>query len=108
MLEEDVASRELESAPGADTGEHGVGWVNDDDHYSVSVIENLSPHPNVWSYGSLVRDDISGVCAAGAGVFARLSGASWFLTHWVTWFDGCCSLFCSIPGPLQTAQRAER
>ena len=56
------------------------------------------------------------VCAAGALVVARLSDDSWFIGKWghsdvvepvSGGHGGCCSLFGSVPGPLQTVHRAE-
>ena len=72
--------------------------------------------PGVWSDGSLVLDELSGVGVAGCGVHARASGAAWFGRRWghldflPPLPDGAgeaCRLYCSIPGPLQTVQRAE-
>ena len=70
----------------------------------------------VWSDGSLVVDKVSGVGVAGAGVYAHISGASWFHRRWAhldlfpPLLDGGgerCRMYCSLPGPLQTVQRAE-
>ena len=72
--------------------------------------------PDVWSDGSLVLDGFSGVGVAGCSVYAHASGAAWFGRHWghldllPPLPDGAgeaCRLYCSIPGPLQTVQRAE-
>ena len=66
--------------------------------------------------GSLVLDGFSGVGVAGCGVYAHASGAAWFGRRWghldllPPLPDGAgeaCRLYCSIPGPLQTVQRAE-
>ena len=86
----------------------------------------LADAPHVWSDGSLVLGCFSGVCFAGCGVYAHASGAAWCCWLWclcpwicAAWFgldllpplpDGAgeaCRLYCSIPGPLQTMQRAE-
>ena len=70
----------------------------------------LADAPEVWSDGSLVLDGFSGVDVAGFGVYA------WFGRQWghldllPPLPDGAgegCRLYCSIPGPLQTVQRAE-
>ena len=42
----------------------------------------LGASPDVWTGGSLVRDEVSGVCCSGAGVFAFTSGSSWFNRSW--------------------------
>ena len=61
-------------------------------------------------------DDCSGIGVAGCGVYAHASGAAWFglmcchLDLLLPLPDGAgeaCRLYCSIPGPLQTVQRAE-
>ena len=72
--------------------------------------------PNVWSNGSCVIDDLSGVAVAGAGVFSDQSGMAWnersrghlddVQIDDDLGGDGC-RLFCSVPGPLQSVQRAE-
>ena len=77
---------------------------------------DVGDSPFVWSDGSLVVDKVSGVGVAGAGVYAHISGASWFHRRWAhldllpPLIDGGgerCWMYCSVPGPLQTVQRAE-
>ena len=71
-------------------------------------------HSNVWSDGSLVLDQVTGVSSSGAGFFARQAGDCWDNRLWGH-VDGlrsagaaqCCRGFCSVPGPLQSVQRAE-
>ena len=72
--------------------------------------------PDVWTDGSLVRDEFSGVCCGGAGVFAFSSGACWFhrsgghlelLPPDLDSGSERSMLFYSVPRPLQTVQRAE-
>ena len=75
----------------------------------------LCANPDAWTDGSLVRDEVSGVCCGGGGVFAVASASSWFRRSWGhlellppdrdrgterSW------LYFSVPRPLQTAQRA--
>ena len=76
----------------------------------------LADAPDVWSDGSLVVHEVSGVGVAGCGVYARASGAAWFGRKWghldllPPLPDGAgeaCRLYCSVPGPLQSVQRAE-
>ena len=43
---------------------------------------DIADGPFVWSDGSLVFDKVSGVGVAGAGVYAHVSGASWFDRRW--------------------------
>ena len=61
-------------------------------------------------------DDCSGIGVAGCGVYAHASSAAWFGRMWghldllPPLPDGAgeaCRLYCSVPGPLQTVQRAE-
>ena len=47
-----------------------------------SGLGNLELIPDVWTDGSLVRDEVSGVCCGGAGVFAFTSGSNWFSRSW--------------------------
>ena len=72
--------------------------------------------PDVWTDGSLVTDDLTGIAAGGAWVFAHASGSCWFGRRWghldLMPRDGeigveRCTLFDSLPGPLHSVQRAE-
>ena len=71
--------------------------------------------PDVWIDDSLVRDEVSGACSSGAGFFAHLPGCLWADRRWGHLDDGgdcggapeSCRGYCSVPGPLQSAQRAE-
>ena len=63
-------------------------------------------HPNVWSDGSLVLDQVTGVSSSGADFFARQAGECWGHRRSVGAAQ-CCRGFCSVPGPLQSVQRAE-
>ena len=76
----------------------------------------LAADPDVWTDGSLVQDEVSGVCSGGAGVFVPSSGACWFHRSWghldlLPPGDEPGSersrLYLSVPRPLQTVQRAE-
>ena len=76
----------------------------------------MPPSPDVWTDGSLVRDEVSGSACAGAGVYARLHADNWRYRRWGHFDDlgltpdglsSSCLGFCSLPGPLQTVQRAE-
>ena len=92
------------------------GWSASDDWVAGVRLGVLSPNPDVWMDGSLVRDDVAGVCCGGSGVFAFTSGSNWFSLSWGhlellpldrnsgterSW------LYFSLPRPLQTVQRAE-
>ena len=74
----------------------------------------MPDHPNVWTDGSLVLDRVPGIFASGAGFFAHQSENSWSGRRWghvdrvrpEGEFHSCRG-FCSVPGPLQSVQRAE-
>ena len=70
--------------------------------------------PKVWSDGSLILDSTTGVSAAGAGIFGHQSELCWGDRRWghvdrVLTNDVAqsCRVFVSVPGLLQTVQRAE-
>ena len=71
--------------------------------------------PDVWTDGRLVDDKSSGVSSAGAGCFTFRDRRLWSYWNWGNWDDGvrddsvasAYRGFCSVPGPLQTVQRAE-
>ena len=74
----------------------------------------MPDHPDVWTDGSLVLDRLTGVSSSGAGFFAHQAGCFWRGCLWGKVDDvrsdlnhGCCRGFCSVPGPLQSVQRAE-
>ena len=71
---------------------------------------------DVWTDDSYVVDDLSGIGAGGCGVYAHRSGSGWFGRRWghldvLPVEAGCnverCTLFESVPSPLQSVQRAE-
>ena len=64
--------------------------------------------------GSLVLHQVSGVSSSGAGFYAHQSEDCWGGRRWGhvdrVRFEGevqSCKGFCSVPGPLQSVQRAE-
>ena len=68
---------------------------------------SLPDHPDVWTDGSLVLDHLTGVSTHQAERFWR--GCRWGRVDDIrTDLDHvCCRGFCSVPGPLQSVQRAE-
>ena len=108
-----VAKYQLEAAIGSnvDADLHPL-----DDLRPGDPVSDIADGPFVWSDGSQVVDKVSGVGAAGAGGYAHVSGESWFNRRWAHLDllpplpDGGgekCRMYCSIPGPLQSVQRAE-
>ena len=75
----------------------------------------ISDHRDVWTDGSFVLDELSGVGVAGCGVYSLKSGAGWFGPRWShlellppgDLGVERCVLFDSIRGPLLSVQRAE-
>ena len=89
-------------------------WSLPDGFDADAVSLRLPDHPDVWSDGSLVLDSVTGVSAAGAGMFAHQSEVCWGGRRWghvdrvqSVGVDHSCRAFVSVPGPLQTVQRAE-
>ena len=81
----------------------GVGcstwcWLGD------SAADRMPAHPDVWTDGSPVRE------VSGSG-YARLHADTWKYRRWGHFDDlglaPICMGFSSLPGPLQTVQRAE-
>ena len=75
---------------------------------------SLPDHPDVWTDGSLVLHHLTGVSSSGAGFFAHQAERFWRGCRWGHVDDirtdrdhVCCRGFCSVPGPLQSVQRAE-
>ena len=78
------------------------------------VAARMPDAPEVWSDGSLVLDSVTGVSAAGAGLFAHQSDNCWSSRLWghvdrvqLDRVPHSCSGLVSVRGPLQTVQRAE-
>ena len=111
-----IAASVLESRLGGYVREDFNGWSITEDWVASVRSGGLSASPDVWTDCSLVRDEVSGVCSGGAGVFSFASGSCWFRRSWGhlellppesdtdserSW------LYFSVPKPLQTVQRAE-
>ena len=78
------------------------------------VAARMRDVPEVWSDGSLVLDSVTGVSAAGAGLFAHQPEHCWSDRRWghvdrvqLDRVPQSYRGFVSVPGPLQTVQRAE-
>ena len=48
-------------------------WSPPDDLDAVEAASRIPGHPNFWTDGSLVLDQVTGVSSSGAGFFANLS-----------------------------------
>ena len=75
----------------------------------------VAPEPDVWTDGSRVDDRLSTVSSSGAGFSTGHPSCFWAGCSWGQVDDGdqgnqgvaCCRGYCSVPGPLQSVQRAE-
>ena len=89
-----------------------MGPSDDFDH--DCAVGSLTDHPDVWTDGSLVLDRLTGVSSSGSGFFAHQAERFWRGCRWGH-VDGVypdldrayCRGFSSVPGPLQSVQRAE-
>ena len=104
----------LEVALGRYSSEFISARVPSDDFDHDMAASSLSDHPDVWTDGSLVLDQLTVVSSSGSGFFARQAGCFWRHRRWGHVDDvrvlpdpACCKGFCSVPGPLQSVQRAE-
>ena len=91
-----------------------VEWNPSDDFDHDMAVSSLPDHSNVWSDGSLVLAKVTGVSSSGAGFFAHQSVNLWDDRRWChvdhVRSEGdvpSCRGFCSVPGSLQSVQRAE-
>ena len=53
-------------------------WVPPDHFVDSVTSSDVSDHPDVWTDGSFVLDELSGVGVGGCGVYSLRSGAGWF------------------------------
>ena len=92
------------------------GWSITEDWVASVRSGSLAVSPDVWTDGSFVRDEVSGVCSGGAGVFSFVSGSCWFqrsrghlelLPPDENTGSERSWLYFSFPRPWQTVQRAE-
>ena len=89
-------------------------WSLPDGFDAVEIASRMRDAPQVWTDGSLVLDQVTGVSAAGAGFFAHQSEHCWSDRRWghldhvhLDHVVQSCRGFASVPWPLQTVQRPE-
>ena len=105
----------LECAHGRYSSRQLSEWRLPIDFDVEGAARRVAEEPDVWTDGSLVDDRMSGVSSAGAGCFTYRVSRLWANWKWGHWDDdvgdgsvvSACRGFCSVPGPLQTVQRAE-
>ena len=57
-------------------------WSLPDGYDRAQVASSLPDHPNVWTDGSLVLDQVTGVSASGGGFFSFSPGDCWRGSQW--------------------------
>ena len=79
---EDIACARLEKFLGSYSEGDCREWFPPD-HFVESVVSSdVSDHSDVWTDGSFVLDELSGVGVGGCGVYSLRSGAGWFGRRW--------------------------
>ena len=109
------ASDLLEVALGSYSSALLLHWHSPDGFDAESAAQGVAREPDVWTDGSMVEDKVSGSSSAGAGFSTRRSGRLWAERSWGHIDDdvqgdrtvASCRGYCSVLGPLQSAQRAE-
>ena len=88
-------------------------WSLPDGFDAVEIASRIPDGPDIWTDGSLVLDQVTGVSAAGAGFFAHQSEHCWSDRRWghvdhvhLDHVVQSCG-FASVLWPLQTVQRAD-
>ena len=101
----------LECALGSFSSGLLAEWQLPDMFGAEGAAERVAAEPDVWTDGSLVEDKVSGASSSGSGFFTGRTCHLWADRRWGHLDDdvatGSCRGYCSVPGPLQTVQRAE-
>ena len=110
----DSAGYFVESALGGYSSGLCAEWGPSGEHDEVEAASLMPDHRNVWTDGNLVLDQVTGISSSGAGFFAYQSENCWSGRRWMHVDQvrsvgdlSSCKGFCSVPGPLQSVQRAE-
>ena len=87
-------------------------WSPSDGFDAVAAASRIPGDPNVWTDGSLVRDQVTGVSFSGAGFFSHQSQDCWGGRRWGhvdrVRLEGevqFCRGFCSVFGPFSQYRR---
>ena len=107
--------RVLEVALGSYSSRIVSEWSVREGFDAVGAASLMPDDPNVWTDGSLVLDQVTGVPSSSAGFFAHQSQDCWCGCRWghvdhvrPVGSEGLsCRGFCSLSAPVQTVQRAE-
>ena len=110
----DSAGYLIESALGGYSSGLLAEWGPPVEFDAVEAASLLPDSPNVWTDGSLVLDRVTGVSSSGAGFLlislipAGIIGVGAMLIRFAGLvIFSLVRVFCSVPGPLQSVQRAE-
>ena len=76
------ASYLVEAALGSYSSGMIAEWGPPDEYDGVRVASLVPDQPNVWSDGSLVLDQVTGISSSGAGFFAHQSVNFWDDRRW--------------------------
>ena len=60
----------------------------------------MPDHPNMWSDGSCVTDDLADVSVAGSGVFSTESVMAWTVRNWGHWMMFLCKVEVGMRGAV--------
>ena len=109
------ASNLLECALGRYSSDALMEWQLPVGFDAEGAARRVADEPDVWTDGSLVEDNVSGASSAGAGCFTYRCSRLWANWRWGHLDEdvgedavvSACRLFCCVPGPLQSVQRAE-
>ena len=109
------AANLLECALGCCSSDALTEWKLPVGFDAVAAARRVAAEPDVWTCGSLVDDKVSGASSAGAGCFTNRCSRLWANRRWDHLDEdvgedvvvSACPGFCSVPGPLQSVQRAE-
>ena len=102
----------LETAHGRYSSGLLVEWVPSEESSVAGAASSVPDHSTVWTDGSLVLDRFTGVSSSGAGFFAHQSagvvvGGVMLIMYGLMVVFSLVRGFVSVPGPLQSVQRAE-
>ena len=105
----------LESALGSYSSVSLLHWRLPVGFDAETAALQVAQDPDVWTDGSRIEDRLSTVSSSGAGFSSGHSSRFWDERTWghVDSDDqgnqavASCREYCSVPGPLQTVQRAE-
>ena len=79
---DDIACARLERLLGSYSEGVWREWVPPDHFIDSVASSDVSDHPDVWTDGSFVLDELSGIGVGGCGVYSLRSGAGWFDRRW--------------------------